>query len=140
MADFKTKLEQKYDINKITEMINNGKIINVNKYKTAVPGDIYVENWDQETGEAFYFDITIGNIYCDTYYKQAAITRGYVSNKLEENKYKKYDNIKNIIPLTMETTGGYGQSFKLVLKRLCKRIEIRKQLKFEIVTNRVKSK
>ena len=48
--------------------------------------------------------------------------------------------MKNVIPLVMETTGGYGKAFRNILKILCKKVEMRKQIKFEILINRIKSK
>ena len=127
-------------MNKLQELEQNGEVIAAFKLLTGIPEDIKVQNYDTLTGEDAYFDISVGNLFAATYVNQAANTRLYVASKVEEGKRRKYGNMGNIIPLAMETTGGFGVEFKEVLKDLAKRIECRKNIPAEYLLHRIKAK
>ena len=86
-AGFRTKREQKYDINKLLNKQSNNILINADSaLKNGVPGDILVEDWDQ--GEDAYFDVVVGNIFAASYVKQSATRRLWLANEKEKLKRK----------------------------------------------------
>ena len=140
-AGYVSKLEQKYDQNKIIKKNGNGEIINMNEIIIkGVPGDIKIENWYDDNDESVYLDVVVSNIFAASYIKQASKERLYVAKYKEKLKKDKYQNKENIIPLALETMGAMGDEFKRVLQKLVDRIATRKNKKYSIIMNQIRTK
>ena len=131
-ANLSFKLEQKYktfDMKKGFTEENN-----------MIPGDIVIENWYDKTSEPAYFDITIGNIFCDTYIKGAAKEMHHVTRLKARQKHQKYSHISTMEPMVIDTMGGFGEQFKINLQHIAKRISLHKQAPYSIIINRLRTK
>ena len=61
----------------------------------GVPGDANADCYfdDGRADTKAYFDVTVGNIFADSYLKQASNHKLYLANLLEKRKHKKYKTI-----------------------------------------------
>ena len=129
-AGYITKIEQKYkytDSNQCTRI-------------DGVPGDIYVDSWDNESGGRAYFDVTVANIFAKSYVKKASMDRLAIAKLKENEKKEKYENMNDIIPLAVEVMGGIGNSFKKCMQQIADKIALRKNQPYGIVINRLRAK
>ena len=62
---------------------------------------------DDDNNNKTYFDLTVGNIFCDSYIKKASMERLYVAKFKEKEKEKKYNDHKDIKGLGLECLGLY---------------------------------
>ena len=105
------------------------------------PGDILVNDWkfdDGHTGK-MYFDITVGNIFCDTYINGAARKRLYVAELRQKEKDKDY-NQDDINGLGLECLGGMSLRFKGILQTMAGALEERTDICRSIWMNIMRSK
>ena len=105
------------------------------------PGDIMIENWnlgDDEIGK-LYMDITIGNIFADTYVSKCAKKRLWLAEELESRKEEKYKNKDNIKGLGLEVLGGMSDNFKAIIQRIAENLELRTQIVQSIWMNKIRS-
>ena len=97
-----------------------------------------VDSWYDITREPAYMDITIGNIYCDTYRKGAAAQLLYVAHTKEQQKYQKYSNIPTMEPMVLDTMGAFGEVCKKSLQQIAHRIARYKQQPYPIWIHRIR--
>ena len=64
----------------------------------------------------------------------------YVTRLKEEQKIKKYHEINTMEPMVMDTMGGFGETCKLNLQHIAKRISLFKQVPYPVIINRMRSK
>ena len=105
-----------------------------------IPGDIVVSDWYDATSDKAYFDVTIGNVFCKSYINEAAKDIHYISKLKEKQKKMKYSNVLTMEPMVMDTMGAFGESFKINLQHIAKRVALLKQSPYSIVINRMRTR
>ena len=125
------KLEQKYKE-------YNAELGNVQVQDNTIPGDIKINSWYDIIADPAYMDITIGNIFCDSYYKSAAKQMYYVTNIKEQQKYRKYPNVSTLEPMVIDTMGAFGEVCKRNLQKIAHKIAMYKQKPYPIIINRIR--
>ena len=110
------------------------------KQVEGVPGDIKIENYNLNgRNETVYFDVTIGNIFDDSYIKNTSKERGWLNNFKEKQKSDKYQNVHNVIGLAMEVTGAISPNLKALIMQISKRLETTTNVHFTTLINRIRS-
>ena len=100
--------------------------------------DIVIKSWYTDKPDDGYMDITIGNIFCQTYISGAAKEMFYVTNIKEKQKYQKYPNVPTLEPMVMDTMGGFGKIFKRNLQKIAHKLALLKP--YAIIINRLRTK
>ena len=106
----------------------------------GIPGDIFVKNWDIESGEDASIDVIVCNIFAKSYVKKAANERLATATLKEKQKQDKYLNQSDVIPVAIEVIGGLGICFKECIQLIADGIAIKKNQPYGIVINRMRSK
>ena len=107
------------------------------------PGDILISNWsfkDEEEIGNYYIDITVGNIFCDSYLDGCCGKRLWLAEKLAAMKNDKYKNRKDIQGLGLEVLGGMCVEFKGILQRIAELMEQRTDVAQSIWMNRLRAR
>ena len=100
-------------------------------------------NWDLEGTEVernLYIDVTVGNIFDESYINNTSKTRAWLLDKKEKKKSEKYDNVVNVKGLAFEVMGGMSKNTKQVLQRVAGKLEDRTNVVKSIQMNRLRSK
>ena len=87
-----------------------------------------------------YFDLTVGNIFSNSYIKKASMERLYLAKFKEKEKEKKYNNHKDIKGLGLECLGGVSPNFKELLQDIAEQLENRTEINRSIWMNKMRSR
>ena len=108
------------------------------------PGDIVIQNYTDEceykTPTDVYFDITVGNIFAESYIHNTSQERGWLAGFKEELKKNKYLQRSDIQGIGMEVLGGISKSGKNLLRQLADRIFLRTNVTQSVLINQMRSK
>ena len=133
-AGFEVKFEERYRLNS-----NNEK-----ERIPGRPGDILIHNYTDEyeykSPTDVYYDITVGNIFSNTYIDNTSKERGWLASKKEELKKNKYLNQNNIQGIGIEVIGGISQSGKRLLHQIADKIFLRTNVAQSVLINQMRSK
>ena len=120
------------------------------------PGDIAIVDWqldnkdyemDNGNGQQqddndnkTYFDLTVGNIFCDSYIKKTSTERLYLAKFKEKEKEKKYGNKVDIWGLGLECLGGMSPKFRILLQDVAEQLESRTEISRSIWMSKMRSR
>ena len=116
--------------------------------KLSRPGDLFVEKWkfdndgnelDDAIGD-MYFDVTVGNVFAQSYIKHTANEKLWLAKEKEKEKKKKYDDRDDICGLGLECLGGMSPKFRLLLQCMAGQLEERTEINRSIWMNRMRSR
>ena len=131
-AGFNIQFEARYHRNE------NGELVR----RKERPGDILIHNWDfgDEKVGKLYIDVTVGNIFAESYVNECALKRLSLAEKLAKRKNEKYKNRDDIRGLGLECLGGMCKEFKAILQRIAEAMELRSGVARSIWMNRIRSR
>ena len=84
----------------------------IEEVERKIPGDIVAESWYSDRPDPAYMDITIGNVFCQSYITGASKELYYVTNLKEKQKKAKYAYVHTLEPMVMDTMGAFGMNFR----------------------------
>ena len=98
------------------------------------------QNGQKDEDNKTYFDLTVGNIFCDSYIKKTSKEKLYLAKFKEKEKEKKYGNRNDIWGLGLECLGGMSPKLRILLQDVAEQLESKTEISRSIWMSKMRSR